>query len=81
MLILVLPSLNRPLWLPSSRLWVDYFLVMTPASVLFRFLWHLANPSSGVESKAAAGEIFKCQVSESGGLPVNADGGALRLHA
>lgn len=36
--------------------------------------------AAGEETKAAAGEIFKCQVSESGGLPVKADGGALRPH-
>lgn len=55
---------------------------MAPASVLLRCLWHLAKPGSGPaageETKAAAGEMFNSKLSECGGLPVQADGGALR---
>lgn len=36
--------------------------------------------ATGEQTKAAAGEIFKCEVSECGGLPVKADGGAPRPH-
>lgn len=56
---------------------------MTPASVVLQRLWHLANAGSGraagEETKAAAGEIFKPEVSESDGLPVKTDVGAKRL--
>lgn len=55
---------------------------MAPASVLLRCLWHLAKPgpgpAAGEETKAAAGEMFNSKLSECGGLPVRADGSALR---